>query len=625
MLRLSCLVCWLLCPAMLLAAENSVSPWEAKVGWTSIFDGQTTAGWRNYKQEKISDGWKVIDGALTRSGKGAGDIITVDEYDNFELILEYKISPEGNSGIMFRVTEENDAPWQSGPEIQVQDNVKGHDPQLSGWLYQLYQPGPDFFTKQIPDATRPAGEWNQVYIRISDQQSEIQMNGIQYARFQIGSKDWDERVAKSKFAKMPGFGKAKKGHICLQDHGDLVSYRNIKVRRLTAEGTAPEPVDGGLPVTVEKAFPALEWANWSPESAEGKVIPFRPIVLTHAGDGSNRVFVASQQGVIYVFDNEQGVKSSKVFLDLSDRVFYLDSKNEEGFLGMAFHPKYQETGELVVYYTSKKVEHLSVVSKFKVSKDDKDKGDAGSEVELLTLPQPYWNHNGGTVSFGHDGMLYIALGDGGAGNDPHGNAQNLGTWLGKILRIDIDHHDKGKNYSIPKDNPFLGQAGALPEIYSLGWRNPWRMAVDSKTGDVWCADVGQNLYEEINIVTKGGNYGWSRRESTHPFGKQGIEANAEMVEPVFEYDHMVGKSITGGTVYRGSRIPELAGKYIYADYVSGKVWALTYDAASQTATKNESIEGNGLPILSFGEDEQGDVYFMVVAADGHGIYRFAKK
>ena len=319
------------------------------------------------------------------------------------------------------------------------------------------------------------------------------------------------------------------------------------------------------------------------------------------------------------------MKSSQVFLDLSDRVAYSDSTNEEGFLGLAFHPKYKENGDLIVYYTSKTVKNLSVVSKFKVSKADKNLADASSEQQLLTVPQPYWNHNGGSVCFGHDGLLYIALGDGGAGNDPHGNAQNLGTWLGKILRIDVDHHDAGKNYAIHKDNPFVGQAGALPEIYSLGWRNPWRMAVDSQTGDVWCADVGQNLYEEINLVIKGGNYGWSRRESTHPFGKQGIEANAEMVEPVFEYDHLVGKSITGGTVYRGSRLPELAGKYIYADYVSGKVWALSYDATKKMATKNESITGNGLPILSFGEDERGEVYFMVVAADGHGIYRFAKK
>ncbi len=216
-------------------------------------------------------------------------------------------------------------------------------------------------------------------------------------------------------------------------------------------------------------------------------------------------------------------------------------------------------------------------------------------------------------------MLYIALGDGGAGNDPHENAQNMGTWLGKILRIDVDHHDMGKAYAVPKDNPFVGQDGVLPEIYSSGWRNPWRIAVDSKTGDLWGADVGQNLYEEINIITKGGNYGWNRLEATHPFGNKA--ATGETVAPVWEYDHMTGKSITGGTVYRGSAVPALAGKYVYADYVSGKVWALTYDAAAKKATANETIEGNNLPILSFGEDEKGELYFLVVAADGHGIYR----
>ena len=625
MLRLCCLASVLLCSSLAVSADEAVSPWEAKLGWTSLFDGKTTTGWRNYKQDKIGDGWKVVDGALTRADQGAGDIVTTEEFDNFELLIDYKISPEGNSGIMFHVTEDGDAPWFSGPEIQVQDNAKGHDPQLSGWLYQLYPAGPDYFTKKVPDATRPAGEWNQLYIRISERQSEIQMNGIGYSTFQVGSKDWNDRVAKSKFANMAGFGKAKKGHICLQDHGNLVSYRNIKVRRLPADGKAPEPVDGALPVTVEKAFPALEWANWKSETDAGKVIPFRPIVLTHAGDGSNRIFVASQQGVIYVFDNDQGVKSSQVFLDLSDRVKYTDQQNEEGLLGMAFHSKYQENGKLCVYYTSNKTDLLSMVSEFTVSKDDKNKGDAASERQLLTIPQPYWNHNGGTLCFGHDGMLYIALGDGGAGNDPHGNAQNLGTWLGKILRIDTDHHDTGKAYAVPKDNPFVGQEGALPEIYSLGWRNPWRIAVDRKTGDLWGADVGQNLYEEINLITKGGNYGWSRRESMHPFGVHATDANPEMIEPIFEYDHMVGKSITGGTVYRGTRVPELAGKYLYADYVSGKVYALTYDAATKQATHNDSVEGNGLPILSFGEDEQGDVYFLIVAADGHGIYRFKSK
>ena len=619
MLRFSWLVCLLLWPAALMAADNTVSEWEGKVGWTSLFDGKTTTGWRNYKQDKIGEGWKVVDGALTRADQGAGDIITTEQFDNFELILDYKISPEGNSGIMFRVTEEGGAPWHSGPEIQVQDNVKGHDPQLAGWLYQLYQPGADFFTKKVPDATRPAGEWNQLYIRICQQQSEIQMNGVSYEKFQIGSKDWDEKVAKSKFASMPGFGKAPKGHICLQDHGNLVSYRNIKVRRLPADGKVSDPVTGELPVTVEKAFPALEWAGWKSESDDGKVIPFRPIVLTHAGDGSNRVFVASQQGVVYEFANDQAAKTSKVLLDIQDRCFYSDKQNEEGFLGMAFHPKFKDNGKLYVYYTSNKTEHLSVVSEFTITKD------GATEREILTIPQPYWNHNGGTLCFDKDGMLLIALGDGGAGNDPHNNGQNLGTWLGKILRIDVDHHGEGKAYAVPKDNPFVGKAGALPEIYSLGWRNPWRIAVDRKTGDLWGADVGQNLYEEINIITKGGNYGWSRREGVHPFGATPTEAHAELIEPIWEYDHQVGKSITGGTVYRGSAVPALAGKYVYADFVSGKLWALTYDAAAKKVTANESISGNGLPIMSFGEDEQGEVYCLVVAADGHGIYRFAKK
>lgn len=612
------LSCLLALPTAVMAADNTVSEWEAKTGWKSLFDGQTTTGWRNYKKDKISDGWKVADGALTRAEKGAGDIVTTEQYDNFELVLEYKIAPEGNSGLMFRVTEEGGAPWHTGPEVQIQDNVKGHDPQLAGWLYQLYSPNPVPFVGNIPDATRPAGEWNQIYLKISAQGCEIMMNGVGYSRFQIGSKDWDERVAKSKFAKMEGFGKAAKGHICLQDHGDLVSYRNIKIRPLPADGKVTDPVTGALPVTVEKAFPALEWANWKSETDEGKNIPFRPIVLTHPGDGSNRVFVASQHGVVYEFANDQAAKTSKVLLDIQDRCFYTDKQNEEGFLGMAVHPKFKDNRKLYVYYTHKRKPLLSVVSEFTIGADG-----AAKERELMEIPQPFWNHNGGTLCFGKDGMLYIALGDGGAGNDPHGNAQNMGTWLGKILRIDVDHHDMGKAYAVPKDNPFVGQDGVQPEIYSSGWRNPWRIAVDSKTGDLWGADVGQNLYEEINIITKGGNYGWNRLEATHPFGNKA--ATGETVAPVWEYDHMTGKSITGGTVYRGSAVPALAGKYVYADYVSGKVWALTYDAAAKKATANETIEGNNLPILSFGEDEKGELYFLVVAADGHGIYRFKGK
>ncbi len=203
---------------------NSLSAKEKAEGWKLLFDGKSTDGWRNYKADKVSPGWQIVDGALTRAAKDAGDIITKDQYDSFELVLEYNISKGGNSGIMYHVTEEGDTPWKTGPEIQVQDNKDGHDPQKSGWLYQLYQP--DF------DATKPAGEWNELRIVITPEKCQHFMNGKKYVEYVKGSKDWDERVAKSKFGSMPLFGKAKNGYICLQDHGDKVAYRNIKIREI---------------------------------------------------------------------------------------------------------------------------------------------------------------------------------------------------------------------------------------------------------------------------------------------------------------------------------------------------------------------------------------------------------
>jgi glucose/arabinose dehydrogenase len=597
-------------------AANELTPEEKQRGWKLLFDGKTTAHWRNYKKDSVSDGWQIKDGALSRVGKGAGDIITKKEYGAFELSLEYRISKGGNSGLMFHVTESEPRPYQSGPEIQIQDNVDGHDPQKAGWLYQLYS-SPE-------DATRPAGEWNELFIRIDPQQSAIYMNGVRYARFVKGSKDWNDRVAKSKFAKWDAFGKADKGHICLQDHGNLVSFRNIKIRELPANGELPDIADARLPIAAEVAFPNLKWKGYTGVTPEGKVQPMRPIVLTHAGDGSNRIFVATQRGVIHVFKNdEKAAQESKIFLDLTDRVVYNDKQNEEGFLGLTFHPKYEENGEFCVYYTTKDAPQTSVISRFKVSKNDPNKALADSEEELLRVKEPFWNHNGGTVEFGPDGYLYVALGDGGSANDPYDNAQNLGTLLGSILRIDVDHHDPGKKYAIPKDNPFVGQKGKRGEIYAYGLRNPWRISFDRKTGTMWAGDVGQNLYEEIDVITKGGNYGWNRREGRHMFGAKGEPAGLKYIEPIFEYDHQAGKSITGGYVYRGRKFPELDGKYVFADYITGKIWALDYDPEHNDVKKVYAISKNEIPVMSFGEDEQGEIYFMIVTLKGE-LYRFGR-
>ena len=378
----------------------------------------------------------------------------------------------------------------------------------------------------------------------------------------------------------------------------------------------------------ELAFPNLTWTGWEPD-AGGLPTPLRPILLTNAGDGSNRIFVPQQQGIVHVFKPDS--KETKIFLDHSKKVVYIDKENEEGFLGMAFHPKYKTNGEFFVFYTTVESPHTTVVSRFKVSKDDPDKADPASEEQLLAVKHPYWNHKGGTICFGPDGYLYIAIGDGGAGNDPHSNGQNLQTLLGKILRIDVDNKDAGLKYAIPKDNPFIGkmaknQVIARPEIFAYGIRNIWRMAFDRQTGKLWAADVGQNLWEEINIIVKGGNYGWNLREAKHEFAPNSTNSSSSLIEPIWEYDHDTGKSIIGGVVYRGKKFPELVGSYLYADYVTGHLWALKYDEAKKAVVENHKMPSQTplLPIVSFGEDEAGEVYFMIVSPTGKGIYTFKR-
>jgi glucose/arabinose dehydrogenase len=244
-------------------------------------------------------------------------------------------------------------------------------------------------------------------------------------------------------------------------------------------------------------------------------------------------------------------------------------------------------------------------------------------VVLLEVEQPFQNHNGGSIEFGPDGYLYVAFGDGGARNDPLAAGQDRNKLLGSIIRIDVDHHADGKNYAIPADNPFVNTPGARPEIYAYGMRNPWRIAFDKQTGRLWCGDVGQELWEEVNIIRKGGNYGWSDREGTHPFGNRPARDDVSApIGPIWEYDHTIGKSITGGRVYRSKRLPELYGKYIYADYVSGSIWALTYDESTDSAVKNEQVIESGVPVLAFGQDANGEVYYTIDSP--RGIYRFAE-
>jgi glucose/arabinose dehydrogenase len=392
----------------------------------------------------------------------------------------------------------------------------------------------------------------------------------------------------------------------------LVALPPLAASAQTFAGIETRPLAS---VVVERAFPSLRIT--------------RPVVVTHAGDGSGRLFVCTQQGIVRVFPNRQDVTEEQVqtFLDIDEKVVYKDNENEEGLLGMAFHPKYAENGEFFLYYTTADAPHTSVVSRFRVSKDDPNRADPASEEELLRIPQPYWNHNGGTIVFGPDGYLYVGLGDGGAANDPHGHGQNLKTLLGSILRIDVDRKDPGLNYAIPKDNPFAGRQDARGEIWAYGLRNIWRMAFDPKTNVLWAGDVGQNLWEEIDLIVRGGNYGWNVREGTHPFAPPG-QPRGDFIDPIWEYHHDIGKSITGGNVYRGTKVPQLAGKYVYADYVSGLVWALDYDYDAQKVKANylikpaESLSLKNMPVITFGEDEEGETYFT----DTFGMfYRFAAK
>ena len=625
-------------PAQATAAVNELTEAERRAGWQLVFDGKSTDGWRNYQKESVSDGWQVEDGILRRPAKGkkrAGDIITDKQYQNFELSIEYKISPGGNSGIMFHVTEEEKKPWQTGPEIQIQDNIKGHDPQLSGWLYQLYRPvAPNWVkraesqvgikTADIVDATRPAGEWNHLYLRIAPGNCEVCMNGVSYFRFNKGDRKWDNLVSKSKFAAFEKFGKATKGHICLQDHGNEVAFRNIKIRELSDSGGVPkDPIDGTLDVEPVIAFPKITWEDWEPVDERGRSTPLRPIVMTHANDGSNRLFVATQNGMIHVFPNDPEVTETKMFLDLRDRVAHWRKGNEEGLLGFALHPNYTDNGEVYVYYTSKTKARTSIVSRFKRSQTGK--ADPASEEVLMEIAQPFSNHNGGSILFGKDGYLYIGLGDGGSRNDPMANGQNLSTLMGSILRIDVNKKSGDRAYAIPADNPFLDVKDAQPEIYAYGFRNIWRLAMDRETGDIWAADVGQDLWEEINIVQKGGNYGWSIKEANLNFTNRTAKSPAAPTQPVWEYDHQIGKSITGGYVYRGKQVPALSGMYLYSDYVTGKIWALKHDSKLGKVTRNMAIPSDKMPVLAFGEDEQGEVLYGIAAVNGRGIYKFKQK
>ncbi|MEX2396750.1 MAG: PQQ-dependent sugar dehydrogenase [Balneolales bacterium] len=330
----------------------------------------------------------------------------------------------------------------------------------------------------------------------------------------------------------------------------------------------------------------------------------RPVDFQQPG-ASDLLFVVEQRGVISVFQNDEAASDSQVFLDISDQVD--DSGNEEGLLGLAFHPDYQSNGYFYVNYTATNPDR-TVISRFQVSPDNPEQADQTSEQEVLSFAQPYSNHNGGQVSFGPDSYLYIAVGDGGSGGDPEENGQDRTTLLGTILRIDVDNQQSGQNYAIPSDNPFVGNdEGYREEIYAWGLRNPWRFSFDVANDRLWTGDVGQNQYEEIDIIEKGRNYGWNIMEGFHCFEPSEGCDQSGLEMPIWEYDRSEGDiSVTGGFVYRGLTLTDLTGQYIFADYASGRIWALDYSDMDNPV--NTEILQADFAIPSFGVDQDNELY-----------------
>ena len=361
---------------------------------------------------------------------------------------------------------------------------------------------------------------------------------------------------------------------------------------------------------IEEAFPNLTFS--------------RPTDLQSARDGSGRLFVVEQDGVIRVFKNDPAEKASAVFLDLRSRVN--TGGNEMGMLGLAFHPEFATRAEFFVDYTATKLaKRITRVSRFSAPAKQSG-GIASSEEAVIEIDQPYSNHNGGQVAFGPDGMLYIALGDGGAGGDPQGNAQDTRSLLGKLLRIDVSK----KPYAIPADNPFApGSNGARGEIFACGLRNPWRFSFDRGSGELWSGDVGQNTYEEIDIIEKGKNYGWDCREGKHPYQPASERSKrcddaGNFVDPVWEYGRSEGISVTGGYVYRGKALPDLVGWYVYADYGSGNIWALRMENGKAV---NRLLTHADILISTFGVDENDELYICAhnPGGDPTRIYKLVAK
>jgi uncharacterized repeat protein (TIGR03806 family) len=337
-----------------------------------------------------------------------------------------------------------------------------------------------------------------------------------------------------------------------------------------------------------------------------------PVYATAAPGDNARLFVVEQRGRIRVITNSAAATSYSTFLDITDRV--TANMGEEGLLGLAFDPAYATNGRFYVnYITNGASPRDTVVSRF--TRLTATTADPASEVVLLRYSQPYSNHNGGMLAFGPDGYLYDSTGDGGSGGDPGNRALDLGEWLGKMLRIDVNGTSPGLPYRIPADNPFVATAGARPEIYAYGLRNPWRFSFDRVAGTLWCGDVGQGAREEIDLIVRGGNYGWKAREGRISYSSAD-QGRGPFIEPVLDYDHGTGSCVIGGYVYRGSSVPFLYGAYVYADNGSGQVWAASTNGTSVTSNVQVSTMYG---ISSFGEDAAGELLVC-----RHGLGRIQK-
>ncbi len=348
---------------------------------------------------------------------------------------------------------------------------------------------------------------------------------------------------------------------------------------------------------IENAFPNLTFSD--------------PVGIYDSGDGTDRLFVVEKGGKIYVINNTPSTSVKLIFLDVSLEV---SSTGERGLLGLAFHPDYGSNGYFYVYYT-KTGSGDSKISRFKVDNSNVNLANESSEFTIKEIAQPFANHNGGQIAFGPDGYLYIALGDGGSFGDPSGHGQNRMSLLGTILRIDVD---SGAPYIIPSDNPFEGNLdGYAEEIFAFGFRNPWRFSFDPISGTLFAGDAGESSREEINIVKNGSNYGWSTKEGSLDYDP-GTNVT-EMVEPLYEYNHSLGVAIIGGFVYRGSVLTGLTGKYVYGDWGSGRIWALTF--SGETTTNNTELVDTTLQLLSFGVDSNNELY--ICATDGN-IYKLVE-